>query len=251
MPPDPHPFLDALHRYSRIGSGRVRPSGSDAGSDSGTPAVLRHLPTIGLMVALVQILVYALTSLLLPHPVAVLLTLAAGALLTGAVHERGWMVWCESASTAATTSTELASTNPTHAGTVGLVLILLLRFVTLVHIEADWLAAALVCAATISRGVAVAVTAQAPRLGTVGLALLVALAPCAALAAWTGDASTMLTGLGCAVLAAGVMRGMSRRRGRDNTLSAVQQVAEVACLIGMLAVLEAADLDTETDDSES
>jgi Trk-type K+ transport system membrane component len=68
----------------------------------------------------------------------------------------------------------------------------------------------------------------------------------------TTTGATVLTGLGCAVVAAGVMRGLSRRRGRsDDTASAVQQVAEAACLIGMLAVLEAADLDTETDDSDS
>ena len=70
-------------------------------------------------------------------------------------------------------------------------------------------------------------------------ALLLGLAPAIALAAWTGDASAVLAGLGCAVVALAVLRGVSHHHpgAGSQTLSVIQQVTEVAWLIGMLAVL--------------
>jgi adenosylcobinamide-GDP ribazoletransferase len=289
-----HPFLIALHRYSRIGAARRRaslaasqpaagtaPAASSASSlpspdpsaapaatpefvqahtdpERGLPsgAVLRYLPLVGLIVALCQVLVYGLTSLLLPHAVAVLLTLAAGLVLTAAIHERGAAHWWDGASDAAPWSNHAAA-----AGTVGLIVLLLARFEILASVDESWLAATLVCAAGASRGLAVlgvvggathATVAPISRADAI-VALLLGLAPAIALAAWTGDASAVLAGLGCAVVALAVLRGVSHHHpgAGSQTLSVIQQVTEVAWLIGMLAVLgvDAAELDLEDGDS--
>ncbi len=293
-----HPFLIALHRYSRIGPVRRRaslaasqpatdtapassvalseasaapsaapaatPGGAQAHSDPerGLPpgAVLRYLPVVGLIVALCQVLVYGLTSLLLPHAVAVLLTLAAGLLLTAAIHERGAAHWWDGTTGAAPWLNHAAG-----AGTVGLIVLLLARFEILASVDESWLAATLVCAASASRGLAVlgvagdvaedaAQTAVAPISRADGIvALLLGIAPAIALAAWTGNASAVLAGLGCAVVALAVLRGVSHHHpgAGSQTMSVIQQVTEVAWLIGMLAVLGvvAAELDLEDGDS--
>jgi adenosylcobinamide-GDP ribazoletransferase len=62
------------------------------------------------------------------------------------------------------------------------------------------------------------------------------------LASWTGDASPGLLGLSFALLVTAAMRRIVRRRLGGYTgdcLGAVQQVAEVAFLLGMLVVLGA------------
>lgn len=259
-----HPFLDALHRYSRIGlPRRMRPTvqadavppAIDTPDAPDVPAsVLRHLPSVGLLVALIQTWVYALTSLLLPHGVAVVLTVIAGVLLTGAVHERGWMRWCEMQGAAHAAEDALAPVKGSQGSAAALagVLLVVLRVEALAHLDPGWFSAVLVCAAGISRGLAVAVSAMAPRGGTVAMAMAIALMPAVALAAWTGDAWSVIAGTGCAVLASAVVRALSRRRLRDEaTLGAVQQVAEVACLVGMLAVLQAVDVDLDTEQNES
>jgi len=226
-----HPFLSALHRYSRIGAARRRaaieaPAQAQTDSVHSLPAgaVLRYLPVVGLIVALCQVLVYGLTSLLLPHAVAVLLTLAAGLLLTAAVHERGAARWWERASDAAQSLQHRLA-----AGTVGLIVVLLARFETLASLDESWLAATLVCAASASRGLAV--------LGVAGRTTDSTAAPIS-----RTDGMTLA-----------VMRGISRHYpgAGSETLSVMQQVTEVAWLIGMLAVLgmTAADLNLEDGDS--
>lgn len=287
-----HPFLNALHRFSRIGSVR-RPhpfaaSGSvtapGTASHASEPAetaghaaanapcmpslpegaVLRHLPAVGLIVALGQVLVYGLTSLLLPHAVAVLLTMAAGLLFTGAVHERGAAFWWDQRAGYTASPTHNpgdASMTASGAGTVGLILLLLMRFETFASLDESWLAAALVCAASASRGLAVLGVAGLPRgigrppitRADTAVALLIGLVPGLALAAWTGDPSAILAAIGCAVVALAVLRGLSRRRAHagTDTLSVMQQVTEVAWLIGMLAVLGAEAVEPDAEDGDS
>lgn len=285
-----HPFVNALHRYSRIGTVR-RPSSSvdsvsapdcgpasqalelpeiaglaDANAQRLPPlpegAVLRHLPAVGLIVALGQVLVYALTSLLLPHAVAVLFTMAAGVLLTGAVHERGAAAWWDRRAVQGEAPTlHTGAATGARAGTVGLIVLLLMRFETFASLDESWLAAALVCAASASRGLAVLGVAGLPRgiarppitRADTLVALLIGAVPGLALAAWTGDASAMLAATGCAVVALAVLRGLSRRRGAagPDTLSVMQQVTEVAWLVGMLAVLGAQAVEPDAEDGDS
>jgi adenosylcobinamide-GDP ribazoletransferase len=150
----------------------------------------------------------------------------------------------------------------------------LTRFETLAHIDADWIAAAFVCAAAFSRGCAALVMATLPDAHQAGdaddriarpatpnvgtgdalIALGIAVAPLLILTAWTGDAAPAILGLSFALLATAFMRRLIRRRLAGPThecLGAVQQAAEAAFLIGLLVVLGASvdELAFEEDDS--
>lgn len=227
----PDTLSHALRRFTRLPGIGSRPA-----SDPITGEVLRAFPLAGIAVALLQGLVYAVSSLLLPHPVAVLLAMATGVVLTGGQHEQGWMRWC-------------------RPGALSLPLLLLLRFETLAHIGTDWLVMALVCAAAWSRACAVLlVQAMTVTRRDATIALLIGAIPTLALIAWTGDALTGLLSLACALVATAVVRGIARRRnGQTNgsSMDAGQQLAEVAFLIGLLVALESADLPEEAQDDDS
>lgn len=276
----PHTLTHALRRFTRIpGLGAQTPG------DAVTGHVLRAFPLAGIAVALAQGLVYALASLLLPHPVAVLLAMVAGIVLTGGLHEQGWMRWCRPAA-------------------LSLPLLILLRFETLAHVGTDWLVMALVCAAAWSRACAVLLSSSVARLAApaapasaayidssvspaapafpvsappssfagspaglpfdgatesasrrdAAIALIIGVMPTLALVAWTGDALTGVLGLACALVATAVLRGIARRRRarpRAGLLDAAQQVADTAFLIGLLVSLESAELPADTQDDDS
>jgi adenosylcobinamide-GDP ribazoletransferase len=220
----------------------------------------RYFPLAGIVVAVLQSMVYVAASVVMPHPVALLLTLAAGVLLTGAFHEDGWADFCDAfgGHVDRTRTLEILRDSRIGAyGAVGLVLLLLLRFEALAHIDTEWIVAALVCAAALSRGCSVLVMVSLPyardeddakakpvaeSVGALDalLALGVAVAPLVALSLWTGDTSAATLGVAFALLATAVLRRRIRRRLGGYTgdcLGAVQQVAEVAFLLGLLAAL--------------
>lgn len=254
-------FLVALQFYSRIPvTGRV------AEWTGWTPARLGHatrwFPLVGVVVALGQSFVYVAASAVLPHPVSLLLAIAAGILLTGAFHEDGWADFCDAFGGHADRVETLRILRDSRIGAygaIGVALLMLLKFETLAHIDTDWIVASLLCAAAFSRGCAVLVMASLPYARdeadakakpvaeSVGprealIALAVSLAPLAALSAWTGDTTVGLLGLSFALLATAAMRRLVRRRLGGYTgdcLGAVQQVAEVAFLLGMLVALAA------------
>lgn len=254
-------FLVALQFYSRIPvTGRL------ADWMGWTPARLGHatrwFPLVGVVVALGQSFVYVTASMVLPHPVALLLAIAAGILLTGAFHEDGWADFCDGFGGHADRVETLRILRDSRIGAygaIGVAVLILLKFETLAHIDTDWIVASLLCAAAFSRGCAVLVMASLPYARdeadakakpvaeSVGarealIALAVSLAPLAALAAWTGDTAVGLLGLSFALLSTAAMRRLMRRRLGGYTgdcLGAVQQVAEVAFLLGMLVALAA------------
>jgi len=252
-------LLIALQFYTRLPiTGRL--SAWTRWSPDRLARATRYFPLAGIVVALLQSLVYVVASLLLPHPVALLLVLAVGLLLTGAFHEDGWADFCDGFGGHADRTRTLAIMRDSRIGTygaAGLLLLLLLRFETLAHIDVEWIAAALVCAAALSRGCAVLVLASLPyareeddakakpiaesvRAGDVLPALALAGLPLFALTAWTGDATAASLGLAFALLATAALRRLIRRRLGGYTgdcLGAVQQVSEVAFLIGLLLAL--------------
>jgi adenosylcobinamide-GDP ribazoletransferase len=252
-------FLVALQFYTRIPvTGRVADWMGWDGARLGRAT--RYFPLAGIVVALGQALVYMLSSIVLPHPVALLMAIAAGLLLTGAFHEDGWADFCDGfgGQVGRERTLEIMRDSRIGAyGTVGVALLLLLRFETLAHIDADWIAAALVCAAAFSRGCAVLVMISLPYareeddararpvardVGALDalLGLGFAVAPLLMLTAWTGDAAPATLGLSLALLATAAMRRLIRRRLQGYTgdcLGAVQQMAEAAFLLGLLVVL--------------
>ena len=255
-------FLVALQFYSRIPvAGRV--AAWMGWEPSWLGRATRYFPLVGVVVALGQAFVYVAASVVLPHPVALLLAIAAGLLLTGMFHEDGWADFCDGFGGATDRARTLAIMRDSRIGAYGAIgtgVLLLLRFETLAHVDTDWIVASLVCAAAFSRGCAVLVMASLPYArdddagGTakpvathvspadVGLAAALAVLPTLLLASWTGDASPGLLGVSFALLVTAAMRRIVRRRLGGYTgdcLGAVQQVAEVAFLLGMLVVLGA------------
>jgi adenosylcobinamide-GDP ribazoletransferase len=254
-------FLVALQFYSRIPvTGRVAAwMGWDA---AWLGRATRYFPLVGILVALCQAFVYVAASVVLPHPVSLLLAIAAGLLLTGMFHEDGWADFCDGfggATDRARTLEIMRDSRIGAYGAIGVGLLLLLRFETLAHVDTDWIVASLVCAAAFSRGCATLVMASLPYAreeddakarpvakgvspADVGIATALAIAPTLVLSAWTGDASPGLLGLSFALLVTAAMRRIVRTRIGGYTgdcLGAIQQVAEVAFLLGMLVVLGA------------
>ncbi|MFM1989290.1 MAG: cobalamin-5-phosphate synthase [Pseudomonadota bacterium] len=269
-------FLVALQFYSRIPvTGRLAAwMGWDP---SWLGGAVRYFPLVGIVVAIGQSVVYIAASTLLPHPVALLLAIAAGLLLTGAFHEDGWADFCDGFGGGNDRARTLAIMRDSRIGAygaIGIATLLLMRFETLAHVEADWVVATLVCAAAFSRGCSVLVMASlryardeadakakpiaehvTGRDAVVALGL--AIAPSAALVAWTGDWAPAAAAGGVALLATAALRRMMRRRLGGYTgdaLGAVQQLAELGFLIGLLAVLglppETGPDDPDADDEE-
>ncbi len=294
-------LLAALRAYTRFPFIRRAP-GAKSDDIARAGDALRYLPLAGLLVAIAQSVVYMLASIVLPHAVALLLAIGAGLILTGACHEVGWVRFCatlgeqpaardsDACATNSTTdhatdsanryptdiasdsASDSASANWALPGAIGIMLLLMLRFESLAHLDADWIAASLICSATFSRACAVL---GAPRASATDalIAMLLGAVPLALLANWTDDHLPGLLGLSIALISTALVRRLIRRSGaldagatdkigagfdaathtatRTAThLGAVQQIAEAGFLIGLLIALEAGPDDTLSTDDE-
>ena len=268
-------LLAALRVYTRVPFiARLPGVTSDVPTRAGD--AIRYLPIAGLLVAIAQSVVYMFASIVLPHAVALLLAIGAGLILTGACHEVGWARFCtmlgerpaarstnDDAIDCASASTALGWAVP---GAVGVMLLLMLRFESLAHLDADWIAASLICAATFSRACAVIGSARASATDAL-IAMLLGAAPLALLALWTDDNLPGLLGLSIALISTALVRRLIRRSGAmharasgdtaadnrsstDPGIGAVQQIAEAGFLLGLLIALEAGPDDTVNTDDE-
>jgi adenosylcobinamide-GDP ribazoletransferase len=268
-------LLAALRVYTRVPLiARLHGVTSDVPTRAGD--AIRYLPIAGLLVAIAQSVVYMFASIVLPHAVALLLAIGAGLILTGACHEVGWARFCtmlgerpaargtnDDAIDSASASTALGWAVP---GAVGVMLLLMLRFESLAHLDADWIAASLICAATFSRACAVIGSARASATDAL-IAMLLGAAPLALLALWTDDNLPGLLGLSIALISTALVRRLIRRSGAmharasgdtaadnrsstDPGIGAVQQIAEAGFLLGLLIALEAGPDDTVNTDDE-
>jgi adenosylcobinamide-GDP ribazoletransferase len=268
-------LLAALRVYTRVPFiARLHGVTSDVPTRAGD--AIRYLPIAGLLVAIAQSVVYMFASIVLPHAVALLLAIGAGLILTGACHEVGWARFCtmlgerpaargtnDDAIDSASASTALGWAVP---GAVGVMLLLMLRFESLAHLDADWIAASLICAATFSRACAVIGSARASATDAL-IAMLLGAAPLALLALWTDDNLPGLLGLSIALISTALVRRLIRRSGvmharvsgdtaagtrsgTDPGIGAVQQIAEAGFLLGLLIALEAGPDDTVNTDDE-
>ena len=276
-------LLAALRVYTRVPFiARLPGVTSDVATRAGD--AIRYLPIAGLLVAMAQSVVYMFASIMLPHAVALLLAIGAGLILTGACHEVGWARFCtmlgeqpaarvtnhdaidsatDYAKDSATASNALGWAVP---GAVGVMLLLMLRFESLAHLDADWIAASLICAATFSRACAVIGSARASATDAL-IAMLLGAAPLALLALWTDDNLPGLLGLSIALISTALVRRLIRRSGAmharasgdtaadnrsstDPGIGAVQQIAEAGFLLGLLIALEAGPDDTVNTDDE-
>jgi adenosylcobinamide-GDP ribazoletransferase len=276
-------LLAALRVYTRVPF-IARPAGVTIDLPARAGDAIRYLPIAGLLIAIAQSVVYMFASIVLPHAVALLLAIGAGLILTGACHEVGWARFCtmlgerpsargtnddaidsvtDYAKDSATASNALGWAVP---GAVGVMLLLMLRFESLAHLDADWIAASLICAASFSRACAVLGSARASTSDAL-VAMLLGAAPLALLAIWTDDNLPGLLGLSIALISTALVRRLIRRsgvmharvsgdteagtrNGTDPGIGAVQQIAEAGFLLGLLVALEAGPDDTVNTDDE-
>ncbi|NVK44630.1 MAG: adenosylcobinamide-GDP ribazoletransferase [Oceanospirillaceae bacterium] len=146
-----HLFFNALTFFTR-----VPPPRWVHFSDQQLNHASRYFPLVGLLIGAVVALLCALLQTILPLPVAVIVAIAAGVLLTGGFHEDGLADVCDGFGggwTAAQTLDIMKDSRLGSYGALGLLLVMALKLAALLHVAN--LAAALVVGHTLSRFVAV------------------------------------------------------------------------------------------------
>lgn len=220
----------------------------------------RYFPAVGLLVGLIAALVWVLTSLFWPKPVALLLSLGATLLVTGAFHEDGLADMTDGFGGGWDKARILDIMKDSRIGSFGaiaLTMTLLGRFMLLLELPDDWIVVALLAAHTVSRFAAVALMrlldyarddalAKTKPLAThiidrdFYIALATAALPCLPLLLLSGNLLFAL------ILVAAVVFWLKRFFRRwlggytGDCLGATQQAAELAFYLGLLAHLPAA-----------
>ncbi len=118
----------------------------------------RYFPLVGLIVGAIGALTFWLGDLVFDPSIALLLSLIATVLATGAFHEDGFADLCDGFGGGWTQSQVLAIMKDSRLGTygtVGLVGLLALKFATLISLPATWIPLALLIAHPLSRFAAI------------------------------------------------------------------------------------------------
>lgn len=229
-------------------------------------ASARHFPGVGAAVGAVAALVFAGTLGLTSQPVAVMLSMLATVVLTGAFHEDGLADTCDALGGHVSRARALEIMKDSRIGSygsVGLVLVLGLKAAVLVALPWTLAVPALLFAHTLSRGCAVVLLRVlsyagdadqskakplATGVSTSGLAVALAWVAlvAGALAGWQPVWAAPLA-LATALAAAGTWacgRCWQRRLGgfTGDTLGATQQLTECLALLGWLVWLRLAGL---------
>ncbi len=214
----------------------------------------RYFPLVGILVGVLGGLTFLLAALVLPVSLAILLSMAATLLVTGAFHEDGLADSVDGFGGGWTKPQVLAIMKDSRIGSYGAIavgLMLLAKFNALYELPDEWIAPAIVAAHAASRFCSTALiyaldyvrdddSARAKPLavrmgaGSLAVAALFGLAPLALLP-W----QAALAGLGLAALTTFlVARYFVRRIGgyTGDCLGATQQGAELAIYVGMLAI---------------
>lgn len=213
---------------------------------------VRYFPLVGILVGLVAGLVFVLALTVFPQPVAVLLAMVAGILLTGCFHEDGLADACDGLGGGWDKRQALAIMKDSRIGSygvLGLAFALALKFAALSALPAARFLAVAVAAHAFSRFMAVSVMATqryvrdddsararpvAQSISSAGLACaaLFALAPLA----WLGSAG-IAGAAGALALRLAAARYLYHRIGgyTGDCLGAVQQITEIGFYLALLA----------------
>lgn len=143
----------ALVFYTRLPLPRLPGDGAAHISHS-----IRYLPAAGIVVGLCAAAVYTAGSLLFPHAVAVVLCMITSVCMTGAFHEDGFADVCDGFGGGATTQRKLDIMKDSSLGvygTLGLLLIHLLKLTLLLSLPPRDTAAAIILVHPLSRMVPV------------------------------------------------------------------------------------------------
>jgi adenosylcobinamide-GDP ribazoletransferase len=219
----------------------------------------RYFPLVGVVVGAIAAAVYAAAAWLLPAPVAVVLSTAAGIYATGAFHEDGFADMCDGFGGGMTVERVLEIMKDSRIGAygaIGVACMLGLKCVTLAMLPPLTAIAALLAAHPLSRLMATALIwrmeyaraegkakplAQKMSGGEFAIAAITTAVPATALCAagWMGWAA-LATGIAAAAAATVWLARMFGRRINGYTgdcLGAVQQVSEVMFYLALLACL--------------
>ncbi len=212
----------------------------------------RYFPLVGILVGLITGGVYLLAISVFPQPLAVLLAMISGVLLTGGFHEDGLADACDGFGGGWDKPQILAIMKDSRIGSygvLGLVLALALKFAALAAVPAALFLVIAVAAHAFSRFMAVSVMATqryvreddsarakpvAQSISSAGLACaaLFALAPLA----WLGSAG-LAGAAGALALRLAAGQYFYRRIGgyTGDCLCAVQQITEIGFYLALLA----------------
>lgn len=216
----------------------------------------RFLPLVGWLIAAIGAAVFWLMVQVLPVELAVVLSMAATIRATGAFHEDGWADTCDGLGGGWTREQVLQIMKDSRIGSygaIGLVLMLLAKYLVLSALGADEdypVLAALLVAHPLSRLAAVSImavldyartddsaksapVARRPDAGELGIATLAGVLPLLLL-----PAAAALVALGVTVVVVLMaLRTFARRLGgyTGDALGAVQQLSEIAIYLGVLA----------------
>ncbi len=252
-----HLLFNALMFYSRLPVPKETPYSPDLLNQS-----RKYFTFVGLIVGLIVCIAFVLCTLVLPLSIAILVSMIFGILATGAFHEDGFADTCDALGGGWEPEQILTIMKDSRIGTygtVGLLGILSMKFILLLELANTslWICCACaLCAHSISRLqssrlikhydyvqdidkskikpiAAAPLDAQAER-----FSLLVAMAPCVLLA-FHALFAVALGLILSHLIANGFMRYCHKRLGgyTGDVLGAIQQLAEVAFLVGCLVAL--------------
>lgn len=212
----------------------------------------RYFPLVGILVGLFTGVVFVLTLRVFPQPIAVLLAMLSGILLTGGFHEDGLADTCDGFGGGQDRPQILAIMKDSRIGSygvLGLVFALLLKFSALAMLPAAQFVAISAAAHAFSRFMAVSLiytqryvrdddsarakpAAQSLSHDAFACAALFALVPLV----WLGTSGGMAAGVAMALRII-VAQYFYRRIGgyTGDCLGAVQQITEVGFYLGLLA----------------
>lgn len=230
---------------------------------------MRYFPLVGALVGVINVAVWWLCRQWFPPAVAVGLALCASLLVTGAFHEDGFADTCDGLGGGATRERALAIMKDSRIGaygTIGVVMLLGMKWSALVALPAEAFALVVVSAHVVSRWCAIGLVWALPYArpdaaaksrpfdgalsaagwavsGLLGALSIGIFAVCAGLTPEPHRAVAEGAGLAAAALAAVLAAAYFKRRIGGYTgdcLGAAQQLSELAFVLSALAVLRAA-----------
>jgi len=245
-----HIFLNGLRFFTRI-----RVPDRIPHSEAMLSLAPKYLPVIGLLVGGACALTFALSIMVLPQSISVLLAMTAGLLITGAFHEDGLSDTADGLGGGWDGERILAIMKDSRVGNYGVIaitMVLLIKFACLSEVDASWVPALLLTGQAFSRYCAVLIMSgmhyvrpaasskskpltDKPTRGTLIVASVFGLIPLV----WLPVPVMLLS------LAAGLLitiwfgRKLQRWLGgyTGDCLGAVQQLSEVAFYLGAIAAL--------------
>ncbi len=142
-------FLTALSFYTRVPVRNI-----DGWSETLLNKSTRYFPFMGIIVGGVAAMAFVVFNLYLPVSIAVLISMVFTILFTGAFHEDGFADFCDGFGGAYTPERILEIMKDSRIGTygsIGLLAMLGLKFMTLTHIDANRIPLILIAGHAVSR----------------------------------------------------------------------------------------------------